>query len=397
MSNQYRLFIQLSIILGVLILTVSQATRASPVELAPDFSSLSIADKNYAALQQALPMYENAVANPWATIPFNTKLKPGAKNLAVLALRGRLIATGDLISNHQRGFTVYDDDVVQAVKHFQSCHGLKPDGIVGAATLYELNIPPEQRLQQIQTNMNRWAKLSTELGNRYIMVNIPAYQLDLVDNGQRILTMKAIVGKPTRPTPELSSTVTRIVFNPYWNIPKMIAQEDIVPKAIEDPSYLDNMGIKIFDRQDNDSYQINSDEIDWNIAQYEGLHYHLRQNPGNNNALGLVKFEFQNTEDIYMHDTPAKNLFERDKRAYSSGCIRLEKPFDLVAYLMQDNLEWSDDRVQAILSEGKTKYIKVSKPTKVIITYVTTWVDDGGNLQFRDDLYGLDGIDAPIY
>ncbi len=208
---------------------------------------------------------------------------------------------------------------------------------------------------------------------------------------------QAIVGKPERPTPEINSTVTRIVFNPYWNIPKMIAEEDIVPKAINNPDYLDDMHIRVFERQDTDAAELDPHDVDWNSAQDDGLQYHLRQDPGNDNALGLVKFEFPNSNDVYMHDTPAKNLFNLDKRAFSSGCIRLEKPFELVTYLMQDDPEWTNDMLEQILAANTTKYQKVSRPTRVIITYLTAWVDDEGDLQFRDDLYGLDGISDPIY
>lgn len=352
----------------------------------------SISEHNYRLLQQEIPIYEEAVAHPWATLPTNLRLKPGKKNIAVLTLRGRLRATYDLTAEMDKGLVVYDAEVVQAVKHFQSRHGLKPDGIVGPATLYELNVPPEQRLLQIQINMDRWAKLSAELNNRYIMINIPAFQMDLVENGQKVLSMKAIVGKPERPTPQLTSMVTRLVLNPYWNVPKLIAEKDIIPKVQQNPNYLDDMGIRIFDRQDNDSEELQADAIDWDAAQDEGFQYHFRQDPGTQNALGLIKFEFRNSDDIYMHDTPAKNLFDLDKRAYSSGCIRLERPFDLAAYLMKNTPEWTTDAIQDILDSGKTRYVNVSNPTKVIITYITSWVDDNGNLQFRDDLYGLDEI-----
>jgi murein L,D-transpeptidase YcbB/YkuD len=340
----------------------------------PHYASLSIADKNYAMLQKSLPLYENAVEHPWPTIPDSRKLTPGTKDKAVLALRARLIATNDLTPENDKGTLFFDNDVTEAVIHFQRRHGLTPDGVVGQKTLYQLNISPEDRLQQIQVNMERWAKLSGELKERYIMVNVPAYRLDVVENGQRRLSMRAVVGKPERPTPEIQSTVTRLVLNPTWNVPKMIAQEDIVPKVIQDPDYLDRMNIKILEAQTNDA----------------GFQYHFRQEPGEQNALGLVKFEFQNTQDVYMHDTPAKNLFDLDNRAYSSGCIRLERPFDLAAYLLKNDSEWDNEKIQMTLNEGKTTYVKASNPTQVVITYLTTWVDDGGNLQFRDDIYGLD-------
>jgi murein L,D-transpeptidase YcbB/YkuD len=279
---------------------------------------------------------------------------------------------------------------------FQSTHGLNPDGVVGNDTREALNISPEQRVMQIQVNMARWAKLSKELGDHYIIVNIPAFTMNLVENGNSVLNMKAIVGKPERPTPEIESTVTRIVLNPYWNVPKLIAQKDIIPKIINDPGYLDEMNIKILNREDDsDSYEIDPGEIDWQAVEAEGFQYHFRQDPGENNALGLVKFEFENSHDVYMHDTPAKELFDAEKRDFSSGCIRLEKPFELVTYLMAQNENWSEERMQSILDAGKTSYIKIARPMPVIIAYLTAFVDDSGQLQFRNDIYGWDQPDPP--
>lgn len=397
MSNLRRLFMH-RITLGVLCSFFPFVN--SFADTLPEFSTsdpVSIANLNYEVLQHTLPIYENAVSHPWASIASDVALKPGKKNVAILALRERLRATGDLQPEKDTGLILFDPYLTDAVKHFQYTHGLNADGIVGSATLYELNIPPEQRLMQIRINMDRWAKLARELKNRYILVNIPAYRLELVDNGQRILTMRAVVGKPERPTPEIISTITRLVLNPYWNVPKRIAERDIIPKVIENPDYLSELGIRVFDRQDVDATEIYPSEINWMKARANGFQYHLRQDPGEQNALGLVKFEFQNSDDIYMHDTPAKDLFDKDRRAFSSGCIRLERPFDLADNLMENDPKWNDEIVYSLLTEGKTKYIKVAKPTKVIITYLTTWVDDEGNLQFRDDLYGLDGLSQPVY
>jgi murein L,D-transpeptidase YcbB/YkuD len=353
-------------------------------------TSSSIALKNYTRLQQILPIYENAVAHPWPTISSKGPLlKIGIHGMRVVAIRERLRATGELKESGDFSSDVFDDELEDSVIYFQTCHGLKADGVIGPATLAELNVPAQERLKQIQINMSRWAKLSNELSDRYILINVPAYELDLVEHGNTILSMKAIVGKPTRPTPDIESTVTRIVFNPYWNVPRLIAQKDIVPKILADQGYLDEMHIKVINREEDSAPEVDQNEIDWQAAAVEGFRYHFRQDPGENNALGLVKFEFQNSHDVYMHDTPAKNLFEADKRAFSSGCIRLERPFDLVSYLMEDNPKWNNDRIEDVLEKGKTTYVKVT-PIPVIITYLTTWVDDNGDVQFREDIYGRD-------
>lgn len=353
----------------------------------------SIAARNYAALQQTLAIYENASSHPLPVISSKI-LKPGMKSISVMAVRSRLEATGEYHNDSNQNLDTYDDNLVNAVMAFQANHGLNPDGVIGSDTRNELNVPIAQRITQIEVNMARWAKLASQLGDSYIMVNVPAYKMDLIENGNVVLSMKAIVGKPTRPTPEIESTVTRIVFNPYWNVPKLIAQKDIIPKIINDPGYLDEMNIKIINRDDeSDSYEINASDIDWQEAEMDGFKYHFRQEPGENNALGLVKFEFENSHDVYMHDTPAKELFDAEKRDFSSGCIRLERPFDLVSYLMASNANWSDERFQSIMEEGKTSYIKLARPMPVVIAYLTAWVDENGQLQFRNDVYGWDQPD----
>ncbi|MDA8562100.1 L,D-transpeptidase family protein [Gammaproteobacteria bacterium] len=395
--NEMRLFIKKfykTIIIFILLVSNSLANNASSIYSTEDYS---LADLNYITLENKLPIYEYAVSHPWASISPKSLLKPGITSPAILALRYRLRATNDLKKENDTGSPLFDAKLVTAVKFFQSTHGLNPDGIIGSSTIYELNIPPEQRLMQIRVNMKRWYRLSEKFGARFILINIPAYRLDLIENGKKIMSMRAVVGKPERQTPEIISTITRLVLNPYWNVPKSIARRDIIPKIIANPDYLNMTNMKIIDRQESNPTEIYPDEINWDRVKNEGFPYSLRQDPGEQNALGLVKFEFQNSDNIYMHDTPSKNLFNRDKRAFSSGCIRLERPFDLADYLMEEDPKWNEDMVYETLNEGKTKYIKVSKPTKVVITYLTTWVDDNGNLQFRDDLYGLDENIQAIY
>ena len=236
---------------------------------------------NYAKLNGALALYENAVANPWPTVPPTQKLlKVGSKGYSIFLLRERLRRTNDLLPENDQGGEKFDRNLADAVKTFQIRHGLKADGVVGNATIAELNVPPEERVKEIRMNMARWENLESRLGNRYILVNIPDYQLHLVDNGMEILNMKVIVGRPQRPTPEVVSTVTTIVFNPYWNVPEKIANKDIVPKAKENLAYLDEEQIKIYDGQDRNAQEIDPRDIDWSSAQQRGFKYHFRQDPG---------------------------------------------------------------------------------------------------------------------
>ncbi len=376
MSNRFRLFMQhLTLVIFILQVDPSSASKY----------------EKYSQLNHVLPTYENAITNPWPTVPDTGKLlKVGSKGKVILILRERLRRTNDLPPSHDQGGPLFDNDLVDAVKIFQWRHGLKVDGVVGRATLVQMNIPPEARANQIIMNMQRWMDLSQKQDDRYILVNIPEYRLHLIENNQEVLSMKVIVGRPTRPSPELYSKITRIIFNPYWDVPDLIANNDIVPKTIANPAYLQDEDIRIFNTEDGSGREINPADINWQDAQENGFRYHFRQEPGIKNSLGLVKFEFNNLHNIYLHDTPAKDLFDLENRDFSSGCIRLEKPFDLVNYLMKDTENLTGDRVNDILESGKTTYIKIEHPLPIYITYITAWVDEKGTVHFRDDIYQRD-------
>lgn len=351
----------------------------------------AMATKNFWLLNNALSTYQSAAKQPWEFLPdYPHLLKEGKRSNVILLLREHLRLLGDLTPENDIGGNVFDDQLTDAVKNFQIRHGLKADGAVGDDTRTVLNISPEMRAKQMAINMQRWANLADKLGDRYIMVNIPDYHMYLVDNNQLMMSMRAIVGKPDLQTPELSSKVTRVIFNPYWNIPAKIAQRDIVPKMLDDPGYMYRMHIRAFQEEDRDNSQVDPGAINWHRAAMNGLNYHLRQDPGPENALGLVKFEFQNNHDVYMHDTPAKNLFDQGVRSLSHGCIRLENPFVLAEYLLKDNQDWNENYIQEVLDDGKTKYVKVPRPIPIFLTYITAWVDEAGRVNFRDDLYQLD-------
>jgi L,D-transpeptidase YcbB len=391
MGNQSGLFMRQGALLIVLLSMLSMRAVADEASTA---GQTNYAAKNYARLQAELPYYQDAAAHPdkypWPIIPQSRHLlRPGVHDGIVLLLRQRLRTTHDLPSDSQNSLT-FDKELATAVKTFQWRHGLTADGVVGADTLKALNITPDIRVQQIIINMKRFAELYQEAGSRYVLVNIPEYQLHVIDNNLDRLTMKVIVGKPTRETPELDSEITRIVFNPHWSVPHMIAQNDIVPKVIENPSYLNQNKIRIFNSQESDSVEMSTYDVDWHDAQENGFQYHLRQEPGIKNALGLVKFEFQNSHDVYLHDTPAKELFNKDKRDFSSGCIRLEKPFALVAYLTKDDDRMNGAKVRSTLETRHTTYFSVDDPMPIFITYITAWVDDNGVVHFMDDVYGKD-------
>jgi murein L,D-transpeptidase YcbB/YkuD len=359
-----------------------------PAEGNPKIENSSLAEKNYSHLRDLLPLYQKAANYAWTPLSSNAKLKLGAKNSSVPVLRERLMLLGDLVENN--GSAIFDVELLEAVKSFQYRHGLDADGVVGKETRAELNVLPIDRIRQIQVNMQRWANLSGKLKSRFIMVNVPDYELYFYDNDQKVLSMKTIVGKPERQTPEVFSRITTLVFNPFWNVPEKIARKDIVPKALADPNYLDQNNIRVYDSLNDYSSEIDDNTVDWQSVHDNGMDLRFRQDPGERNSLGLVKFEFPNTFDVYLHDTPAKELFAAEKRDFSSGCIRLEKPFDLVSYIMQSDPNWSDEKMDQLIAEGKTTYVSVRHPVPVIITYITAWVDEEGKINFRDDVYGRD-------
>lgn len=363
-------------------------------ENTPDYLQVTpvpiVSQQNATLLNSYIARYQKATEHPWPTLDTHALLKIGMHDHAVLLLKERLAASDDLPGFENQTSDVFDTALKTAVQNYQQRMGLPADGVVGYDTIQALNVPPSVRLNQILVNQKRWADLAPQLGDRFVLVNIPDFKLYAYQNGQSVFNMKIIVGRPTRQTPEIFSKITRIVFNPYWNVPNLIANKDIVPKVLDDPDYLTDMHIHILDRQVDDPVEISQNNIDWVDAEENGFPYHFRQDPGIDNALGLVKFEFNNSNDIYLHDTPAKSLFTANKRVFSSGCVRLENPFTLVAWLMNADPNWDEEQMQEILDANKTAYVKAATPTPIIITYLTAWVDEKGELNFRDDVYHQD-------
>ncbi|MEO8400917.1 MAG: L,D-transpeptidase family protein [Gammaproteobacteria bacterium] len=401
MSNRLRLFMQWTVLAILFLLMMTNASLAdtlfqpmynsSLAKPQPEHIASSLADKNLNELRYALANYQNAESHPWPMVPETHKLlKVGSKNSTVAILRERLLITNDLPTAFNRNDNLFDRPLGQAVRVFQARHGLKADGVVGTNTLRELNITPAERAKQIEVNMRRWAELSDKLTDRFVMVNIPEYELYVYENNEKVFSMKTIVGKITNQTPELQSSILRIVFNPYWNIPETIARKEIVKKVAENPGYLDENRIRIFESQENNAIEMNQEDVNWQRSDARTFPYFLRQEPGEDNSLGVIKFEFQNSQDVYLHDTPAKELFNEDTRALSHGCVRLENPVALVDYLMKTNPEWDEDRMQSILDTGKTTYVRVPQSLPIFITYITAWIDENGAVNFRDDVYGKD-------
>src|SRR3989338_4566105 len=345
-----------------------------------------------APLEKALANYEKiAQKGGWPEIPAGPKIEPGLADARVAVLRERLRITGDLKKKKEvkKELDLLDRDLEDAIKIFQKRHGIVEDGLVGEGTRKALNVSVEDRISQIKVNLQRTHNLPPELGPKYIMVHIPNYRVYVVENGKTVIDMRAIVGLPSWPTPLLSTQVTSLVFNPTWHIPKNIMQKEIVGKIEKQADYLTKEGIKVYKTTETGREEVDSSTIDWNQQDVLATH-HFQQPPSAYNPLGKVKFIMPNKDDIYLHDTSSRKLFGRDTRSLSHGCIRIEKPIDLVTYLLQPDPEWDEEKIQATIKRGVEKHVKIPEAVPIYIIYQTAWVDPEGLVHFRPDVYHLD-------
>jgi len=357
--------------------------RQTVMDLLPDIPC-------YAQLRQEMALYKSiALKGGWPIVPSEESMIKGDRGLRVAALSARLIASGDINERSLAARSVFDDTLEQAVKKFQNRHGLRPDGEVGKGTIEALNIPALDYFRRIAVNMERWRWLNRNLGDRYIMVNIAAFTLDIFENNKIVLSMPVVVGKDYRQTPVFSAKMSYLVLNPYWNVPETIATEDILTAVKKDPGYLVKRNIVVLPNW-RDTTRIDPYEVDWASYTKENLPYRFRQAPGRQNALGRIKFMFPNEYDIYIHDTPSKADFQRTQRAFSSGCIRVEDPIALATYLLQGNSKWGRKTIIAALDSLEDFVIRLPEPIPVHIFYCTAWVDEDGKVNFREDIYNRD-------
>lgn len=352
--------------------------------------SLHPQSENYKRLRSALWQYEKIrQSGGWLPIDSGSTLQFGDQGPRVAMLKYRLKLTTDGFEDTPIANDRFDERVTSAVRHFQRRHGLKEDGLVGKQTLAELNVSVEKRIDQLQLSMERWRWYPDSFGDRFLMVNIPAFTLTIVESGSRVDRIRAIVGKKNRQTPIMSGQMTYIEFNPYWNIPQKIARRDILPRIKHDPAYLINQGIRVFDSWDQHAQALDPAGIDWKKLSAGYFPYRLRQDPGRRNALGQIKFIFPNSKSIYIHDTPGKSLFSQDERAFSSGCVRIEAPLSLALELLNDQ-RWSRDRLSRVTPREKPVSVVLKKPMPVHLVYFTAWVDEDQTVNFRKDIYGHD-------
>lgn len=351
-------------------------------------SSPIFSQKTPRLIQLAINNYRNINSNGgWPVVPANKKLKLGTVSPNVRILRKRLVISGDLAATAGQS-DVYDSWVDAAVKRFQIRHGLPYDGVLGRYTFAALNIPASTRLGQLETNLVRLRSMGGFLGQRYVMVNIPAAHIEAVENGVVASRHTAIVGKVDRQSPILNSEIHEINLNPYWTAPVSIVKKDIIPLMQKNPKYLAENSIRIFAP---DGQEIPPEAVNWNSD--EAVDYMFRQDPGKINAMGSVKINFQNPHAVYMHDTPQQSLFSRLLRFESSGCVRVQNVRDLVAWLAKDTPGWDRRSVERVIESGERIDVTLARKVPVYFTYVTAWATPDGVVQFRDDIYRRDGVE----
>jgi murein L,D-transpeptidase YcbB/YkuD len=347
--------------------------------------------EGYSKLRAALDKYHQILwQTGWSSIPEGPSLKLGDSSPRISLIRKRLIATDDITSDAGVPDDFFDASLDAGVKFFQRRHGLDEDGIVGPATLKEMNINISDRIQQIEINMERWRWLPQDLGKCYIIVNIADFNLSVFDTGTEVLEMKAVVGKAYRRTPVFSDKMTYFVINPYWEIPYKIAVSDILTNIQKDPGYLNRKHIKVLTGWGRDTRIVCPETVNWGSLNAQSFSYRLRQDPGPWNLLGQIKFMLPNQFNVYIHDTPSRDLFAKSSRSFSSGCIRIEKPIDLAAYILSDNPKWTREEILRAIASGQEQTVALAKPVPVHILYWTAWVSADGIIHFRDDIYQRD-------
>jgi murein L,D-transpeptidase YcbB/YkuD len=327
-------------------------------------------NESYKKLKDQLQKYYAiAKSGGWQPVTANAKTtKKGTSSPGVLSLKKRLQATGELPAGDTS--SRFNDTLVAAIKSFQLSHGYKPDGVLTTSLIKDMNVPVTQRIQQLLINMDRMRWMPKEPEGNLLMVNIPEFILHVYEGATEVRKMAVVVGKEGHNTMAFTGNLNQVVFSPYWNVTPDIVREEILPAMLKDPDYLTRNNME-------------------QTGEEDGLPV-IRQLPGPKNSLGKVKFLFPNDFNIYFHDTPAKSLFNQDKRAFSHGCIRLSDPVWMAQYLLRDQKSWTPEKIDAAMNSGTEQFVKLTKRVPVLITYYTAWVDERGILNFRDDIYSHD-------
>lgn len=340
------------------------------------------------ATEQTIKIYKDLVARGgWPRLEINSNLRVGSRSKDVVALRQRLITSGDLDPTLANS-PVYDSYVEQAVNRFQTRHGLRAVGYMTPVTLASMNIPAETRLRQLEVNLIRLRSYSGNLGKRYVIVNIPGAVVETVENEVVHSRHAAGVGMEDRQSPIMNAKITQINFNPFWTVPASIIRKDLIPLMREQPSYLTDNKIRIFNKQGK---ELQPEQVNWNSN--EAMNYMFRQDPGGEtNSMGFVRINIPNPYGVYMHDTPAKGVFGDDFRFVSSGCVRVQNVRGYIDFLLKGNQGWNRSKIEDAFEKGERLDVTLASPVPVYWTYITAWATPDGLVQFRNDIYHRDGI-----
>jgi murein L,D-transpeptidase YcbB/YkuD len=360
----------------------------------PQASLPTLSANTVQTTEQAIGLYETIVAKGgWPNVPPTERLRLGNKHPSVPLLRKRLAIAGDLGASGGDQ-NVFDSYVDAAVRRFQARHGINVDGVVRQETFTALNIPADVRLSQLKTNVTRLKTLTKGLSGRFVVCNLPAAQIEAIEDNVAVSRHTAVVGKPDRPSPDINSRIIEVNFNPYWTVPVSIVRRDLIPIMQAQPDYLATNHIRIFDMKGE---ELQPSQINWYST--DAVNYRFKQDPGSFNSLGSMRINFPNKDGVYMHDTPLKNLFGEDMRFHSSGCVRVQNIRELVAWLLRDTPGWPMPAIDAVLASGDRKDARLKKPVPLHWVYVTAWATPDGVVQFREDIYNKDGLGAyaPVF
>lgn len=369
--------------LGALSGAALSKTRTPPP---PPTTKVFVSQQAINELASALDYYQRiAQSGGWPTLPRKTVLRAGDSSAEVLTLRRRLKISGDMPANIPDSYT-FDSDVQRAVMAYQDRNGLEPTGVVFGITLRSLNASVDYRIKQLQVNLSRMKELLPKLNTeRFLLMNAASFEVQGISNGVVEIASRSIVGKRTTPTPTVHASVRAVNLLPYWHVPSSIAQRALVPAIQKDPTYLFREKIRVFSSFGGE--EVDPSQVNW--WGPESKRYVFRQDPGQQNALGVVRLDMPNKHIVYMHDTPMKQLFNRHERAYSAGCVRVQTVLDVAAWLIDGHEGWTRQRIDQAIANGQRDTIKLSKPVPVHFIYLTAWVENG-QVQFRNDLYNRD-------
>jgi murein L,D-transpeptidase YcbB/YkuD len=342
------------------------------------------------SMERAIGMYQQiASRGGWPAIPGPRMMRPGDDDERVPLLRRRLAAGGELRPRYGFDQMSYDGELEAAVRRFQQRHGLRVSGRVDQPTLAALNVPAAARLGQLRLNLQRIKELSSQrIEDKYVLVNIPGFQLEAVERHKVEQRHRVIVGKPSRESPSVKATIRALNFFPYWRVPDSVATLDLIPRLQKEPDYLHKEQIRVLAGNFN-GHEIDSSAIDWRTADARQIKF--RQDPGPQNALGLVRIDMPNEHGVYMHDTPMKKLFEQRGRSFSAGCVRVQDVFQLVLWIGRDEPGFDKQKMDEVLAGGIGYDVTLTRPIPVYFTYITAWAETDGQVEFRPDLYNRDG------